>query len=148
LPLVIVSQPVAELKTDAKPKEPAKPARRILVADDNRDAADSLALMLEMLGHEVSQANDGLEAIEAAKRVQPELIFLDLGMPRMNGYDAARLIRTAPECNSAILVALTGWGQEEDRRRSLEAGFNHHIVKPIDFTVVENLLNNLNGSAK
>jgi CheY-like chemotaxis protein len=73
---------------------------------------------------------------------------MDLGMPRMNGYDAARMMRKAAECDGAILVALTGWGQEEDRRRSYEAGFNHHIVKPIDFTVVENLLKDLNGSNK
>jgi two-component system CheB/CheR fusion protein len=119
---------------------------RILVADDNLDSADSLSMMLEMLGHEVSSAHDGLEALETAKRSKPELIFMDLGMPRMSGYDAARLIRSAPECNGVVLVALTGWGQEEDRRRSLEAGFDHHIVKPIDFAIVEKLLEDLNGS--
>jgi CheY-like chemotaxis protein len=75
-------------------------------------------------------------------------VFLDLGMPRMNGYDAARMIRNDPECNCAVLVALTGWGQEEDRRRSYEAGFDYHIVKPIDFSAVENLLKDLNGSKK
>src|SRR5262249_34362518 len=118
---------------------------RILVADDNRDSADSLALMLEMLGHEVSCAHDGLEALETAKRVKPELVFLDLGMPRMNGYDAARMIRKQPASEGGILGALTGGGQKEDRRRSYEAGFDHHIVNPIDFAAVENLLKNLNG---
>jgi two-component system CheB/CheR fusion protein len=93
-------------------------------------------------------AHDGLEALETAKGSKPELIFMDLGMPRMSGYDAARLIRNAPECNGVVLVALTGWGQEEDRRRSYEAGFDHHIVKPIDFAVVEKLLTDLNGSKK
>jgi signal transduction histidine kinase/DNA-binding response OmpR family regulator len=144
LPLVLVSKP-AETNTDVKPKEQAVVARRILVADDNRDSADSLAMMLEMLGHEVSCAHDGVEALETAKRSKPELVFLDLGMPRMNGYDAARMIRNQPECDGVVLVALTGWGQEEDRRRSYEAGFDHHIVKPIDFAVVETLLKDLNG---
>ena len=146
LPVVIVSKPSGEAKLDHKTSEPPTTARRILVADDNLDSADSLSMMLEMLGHDVSSAHDGLEALETAKRSKPELIFMDLGMPRMNGYDAARLIRSDPECNGVVLVALTGWGQEEDRRRSYEAGFDHHIVKPIDFAIVENLLNDLNGS--
>jgi two-component system CheB/CheR fusion protein len=145
LPVVIVSKPSGQVKLDHKTSEPPATAR-ILVADDNLDSADSLSMMLEMLGHEVSSAHDGLEALETAKRSKPELIFMDLGMPRMSGYDAARLIRSAPECNGVVLVALTGWGQEEDRRRSLEAGFDHHIVKPIDFAIVEKLLEDLNGS--
>lgn len=145
LPVVIVANPFDELQSDSKPNEQTT-ARRILVADDNRDSADSLSMMLEMLGHEVSSAHDGLEALETAKRSKPELIFMDLGMPRMNGYDAARQIRNAPECNGVVLVALTGWGQEEDRRRSYEAGFDYHIVKPIDFAIVEKLLKDLNGS--
>ena len=146
LPLVIVAKPDGESRSENKTNEPAIKARRILVADDNRDSADSLAMLLEMLGHEVCLAHDGLEALETAKSSKPELIFMDLGMPRMNGYDAARLIRNAPECNGVVLVALTGWGQEEDRRRSYEAGFDHHIVKPIDFSIVEELLTDLNGS--
>jgi CheY-like chemotaxis protein/two-component sensor histidine kinase len=145
LPVVIVSKPSGQVKLDHKTSE-APATARILVADDNLDSADSLSMMLEMLGHEVSSAHDGLEALETAKRSKPELIFMDLGMPRMSGYDAARLIRSAPECNGVVLVALTGWGQEEDRRRSLEAGFDHHIVKPIDFAIVEKLLEDLNGS--
>jgi signal transduction histidine kinase/DNA-binding response OmpR family regulator len=145
LPVVIVLKPSRQTKSVVQPAD-ATTARRILVADDNLDSADSLAMMLEMLGHKVSSAHDGLEALETAKRSKPELIFMDLGMPRMNGYDAARLIRNSPECNGIVLVALTGWGQEEDRRRSLEAGFDHHIVKPIDFAVVEKLIEDLNGS--
>jgi PAS domain S-box-containing protein len=117
--------------------------RRILVVDDNQDSADSLAMMLKLLGHDVSSAHDGLEAVAAARRFMPQLAFLDLGMPRMNGYDAARLIRQQPECNGMILVALTGWGQEEDKRRSYEAGFDFHMVKPIDFTAVESLIADL-----
>ena len=146
LPVVIVAKPDDQSKSENKINEPATEACRILVADDNQDSADSLAMMLEMLGHEVSLAHDGLEALETAKSSKPELVFMDLGMPRMNGYDAARLIRNAPECKGVVLVALTGWGQEEDRRRSYEAGFDYHIVKPIDFAIVENLLKDLNGS--
>jgi len=148
LPVVIVAKPSGQAELDHKTSEPPTTARRILVADDNLDSADSLSMMLEMLGHEVSSAHDGLEALETAKRSKPELIFMDLGMPRMSGYDAARLIRSAPECDGVVLVALTGWGQEEDRRRSFEAGFDHHIVKPIDFAVVEKLLEDLNSSGK
>ena len=148
MPVVIVAKPSGEVKSDNKPNGLTTAARRILVADDNRDSADSLSMMLEMLGHQVSSAHDGLEAFETAKRSKPELVFMDLGMPRMNGYDAARLIRNEPDCNGVVLVALTGWGQEEDRRRSYEAGFDYHIVKPIDFSVVENLLKDLNGSGK
>src|SRR6185369_11065509 len=146
LPSVVVAKPDGPAKSDNKKNEKAEVARRILVADDNLDSADSLAMMLEMLGHEVSSAHDGVEALEQAKASKPELVFMDLGMPRMNGYDAARLIRNQPECKGAVLVALTGWGQEEDRRRSYEAGFDYHIVKPIDFTAVEKLLEDLNGS--
>jgi len=148
LPSVVVAKPDGPAKSDNKKNEKAEVARRILVADDNLDSADSLAMMLEMLGHEVSSAHDGVEALEQAKASKPELVFMDLGMPRMNGYDAARLIRNQPECKGAVLVALTGWGQEEDRRRSYEAGFDYHIVKPIDFTAVEKLLKDLNGSAE
>lgn len=146
LPVVIVAKPDGQSTSVNDTNERATEARRILVADDNRDSADSLAMLLEMLGHEVSLAHDGVEALETAKSSKPELVFMDLGMPRMNGYDAARLIRNAPECNGVVLVALTGWGQEEDRRRSYEAGFDYHIVKPIDFAVVEKLLTDLNGS--
>jgi CheY-like chemotaxis protein/anti-sigma regulatory factor (Ser/Thr protein kinase) len=146
LPVVIVAKPDGQSSLETQTNEHATEARRILVADDNEDSADSLSMMLEMLGHEVSLAHDGIEALEAAKRSKPELIFMDLGMPRMNGYDAAREIRNASECNGVVLVALTGWGQEEDRRRSYEAGFDHHIVKPIDFAIVEKLLIDLNGS--
>jgi CheY-like chemotaxis protein len=93
-----------------------------------------------LLGHEVSSAHDGQEAVEAAKRFRPDVAFLDLGMPRMNGYDAAPLIRQQPECADVMLVALTGWGQEEDKRRSQEAGFDVHMVKPIDFDELQKLL--------
>ena len=100
--------------------------------DDNQDSAESLAIMLKLLGHEVAMAHDGLAALELIRTFMPELALLDIGMPILNGYDAARRIRQQPEYRDMVLVALTGWGQEEDRRQSREAGFDVHMVKPID----------------
>ena len=114
---------------EAQPPAPA--ARRILVADDNADAAMVLAESLRLHGHEVHTAHDGPTAIEAAKKIRPDVVILDIGMPRVNGYDVARHLRTdlGPD---AVLIAVTGWGQEDDRRRALEVGFNHHLTKPVD----------------
>lgn len=114
--------------------------QRLLVADDNKDAAVSLATLLRLQGHEVSVAYDGASALELAKLHQPSLVFLDLGMPGMDGYEVARQLRGIPELQKTVLAALTGWGQPEDRRRSAEAGFDHHLVKPPDALVVEGLL--------
>ncbi|HVR97578.1 MAG TPA: response regulator, partial [Thermoanaerobaculia bacterium] len=114
--------------------------RRILVVDDNRDSADSLTMMLKLLGHEVATAYNGLQAVEMAESFQPDVALLDLGMPGLNGYDAARRIRQQTERHDVVLVALTGWGQEEDKRRSQEAGFDAHIVKPVDLAALEKLL--------
>lgn len=105
---------------------------RILVVDDNRDAALSLAMLLQALGNETRIAHDGLTAIELAAQFRPRVVLLDIGMPELNGYDAARRIRAEPWGRDAVLVALTGWGQAEDRRRSREAGFDHHLVKPLE----------------
>jgi two-component system CheB/CheR fusion protein len=109
--------------------EPAAP-RRILVVDDNRDAADSLALLLQVSGHEVRTAHDGPTALEAARAWRPEVVVLDLGLPRLDGYEVARRLRREQLGEGLVLVALTGYGQDEDRRRSEEAGFDHHLVKP------------------
>lgn len=105
---------------------------RILVADDNRDAAQSLAFMLEIEGHDVRTAHDGLEAVEIAENFRPQIVLLDIGMPRLDGYGAARELRGRAWGGSVCLVALTGWGQEQDRRRAQEAGFDRHLVKPVD----------------
>jgi signal transduction histidine kinase len=115
-------------------------AQRILVADDNRDAADSLASMLRLLGHEVRVAYDGAEAVALAESFKPQLALLDIGMPRLNGYEAAQAIRAQPSLHDVLLVALTGWGQPEDRRRSRLAGFHHHFVKPVDPAMLTRLL--------
>ena len=112
---------------------------RILVADDNPDALEMLHLMLTLHGHEVAVASDGVVAVSIASSLKPQIAFLDIGMPRMDGYDAARRIREALGPR-VILVALTGWGQDEDKRRSREAGFDHHLTKPPDPEVLERLI--------
>jgi PAS domain S-box-containing protein len=113
---------------------------RILVVDDNQDSADSIAILLRTMGHEVHTAHDGLEAVDATAEFQPDMVLLDLGLPKLNGFDAARRIREQPGGRERVVIALTGWGQEEDRRRSKEAGFDHHLTKPIDFGVLRDLL--------
>jgi PAS domain S-box-containing protein len=120
--------------------------RRVLVVDDNVDVADSLAKMLDLMGNEVRTARDGLEAVAAAAAYRPDLILMDLGMPRMNGYDACRRIREQPWGKGILIVAVTGWGQDEDRRRSREAGFNHHLVKPVRHAELEKLLGELKAT--
>ena len=107
-------------------------AQRILVADDNRDSLESLALLLELQGNEVRTAPDGARAVAEAEAFRPDVVLLDVGMPNMNGYDACRLIRAQEWGRNMLLVALTGWGQEADRARSQEAGFDQHFVKPVD----------------
>jgi PAS domain S-box-containing protein len=114
--------------------------RRLLVVDDNRDAAMSLAVMLQMSGNETKTAHDGLEALEVAAEFRPDLVLLDIGMPRLNGYETARRMREQPWGKQIVLVALTGWGQDEDRRKSHEAGFDIHMVKPIEYKAIEELL--------
>jgi two-component system CheB/CheR fusion protein len=113
---------------------------RILVVDDNRDAADSLAMMLRLLGHEVQTAYDGEEGLTAAELFRPAVALLDIGLPKRNGYELARSIRALTWSKESVLIALTGWGQEEDQRRSHEAGFNHHLVKPANLTAIQALL--------
>jgi PAS domain S-box-containing protein len=114
--------------------------RRILVVDDNRDAALSLAMMLELMGNEVTLAHDGLEGVDAADRVRPHMIIMDVGMPKLNGYDATRRIRELPWGRDVKILALTGWGQEVDRQRSKEAGCDGHLVKPVSVVDLERAL--------
>jgi CheY-like chemotaxis protein len=124
----------------AKPTPPAAPttvaargpARRILVADDNVDSASSLALLLRLQGHQVDVVHDGIEALQRLEALRPEFALVDIGMPNINGYEVARRIRAAAWGASIRLIALTGWGQEQDRREALDCGFDHHLVKPVD----------------
>jgi CheY-like chemotaxis protein len=134
------------------PKPPPEPtvsepttttARRILVVDDNRLSADSLARLLQLTGNETHTAYDGLEAVQAATTLKPDVVLLDIGLPKLNGYEAARKIREEPWGKKMVLVALTGWGQDEDRQKSREAGFNGHMVKPIDHAELMKLLASL-----
>jgi PAS domain S-box-containing protein len=117
--------------------------RRILVVDDNLDAADSLAMLLKFLGADVYTVNGGPAAIEALTTYRPSVVLLDIGMPGMDGYEVARRARQHPEGRDVTLIALTGWGQEEDRRRSAEAGIDHHLVKPVELGALEALLDSL-----
>jgi CheY-like chemotaxis protein len=116
-----------------------QPRRRVLVVDDNLAAAEMLGIILERLGNEVRTAGDGEEALRVAEAFLPEIVLMDLGMPKMDGYTAARHIRSRPWGRSMVLVALTGWGQEEDKRRSEENGFNRHLVKPTGREELERL---------
>jgi PAS domain S-box-containing protein len=125
-------------------KRPAAPMvarrQRILVVDDNRDAADSLAELLRLTGHEVSLAHDGEQALQVAEGLRPDAILLDLGLPGMDGYEVARRMRASPALARTRLIALTGYGQASDRRATADAGFEAHLVKPVDFAALEQLL--------
>jgi PAS domain S-box-containing protein len=114
--------------------------RRVLVVDDNSDAAMSLATLLRIQGHDVEVAHDGASALALAKTFQPHVVFLDIGMPGMDGYEVARRLRGQPGMETTVLAALTGWGQKEDRRRTSEAGFDHHLVKPLEVAALERVL--------
>jgi len=127
------------LKTEG-PKPAALSGSRILIVDDNKDAADTLAMLMRLKGNEIRTAYDGLEAVEVAETYRPELVLLDIGLPKMNGYDVAQRIRRQAWGRDVILVALTGWGQAEDRQRSKEAGFDFHFVKPVDLAALEKML--------
>ncbi len=131
LPLSAGRHPYAE-EAATDPPSPHPRRLRVVVADDNEDAAAALEVLLGLMGHEVHVAHDGVEAIELADRVKPDAIVLDIGMPRLSGLDACREIRSHAWSDHAVIVALTGWGQAEDLRRSFDAGFDHHMVKPCD----------------
>ena len=114
--------------------------QKVLVVDDNRDSAESLAMMLRLSGYDVHKAYDGLDAVETAGALRPEVILLDIGLPRLNGYDACRQIRQQGLAGDPFIVALTGWGQEEDKRRAAEAGFDSHMVKPVNLATLLTLI--------
>jgi CheY-like chemotaxis protein len=135
-------------RADAPVADAPRRGHRILLADDNRDALDSLATLLQCDGHEVYTAADGAEALEVAASCHPDVVLLDIGMPKLDGYEVARRIRAEPWGKTAVLIALTGWGQEEDRRRSREVGFDSHLVKPLDPEALSTLLARLPGGAK
>jgi CheY-like chemotaxis protein len=138
LPAASRSAGTAE-KSDSAPRIEKRGAR-ILVVDDNADMASSLMTLLQLIGNEVEAALDGPSAIEAARRLEPEFVLLDIGLPGMDGYEVARKLRQEPCCKATVIIAVSGYGQEEDRRRSREAGFDHHLVKPVDFDKLISLM--------
>ena len=143
LPVVVgASEPQAPAERDEPPAP--KSSLRILIVDDNRDGADSLAMLLQIMGNDTRTAHDGQEAVDVAEEFRPDVMLLDIGLPKLNGYEACRRIREQPWGRSVVLIALTGWGQEDDRRRSQEAGFDHHMVKPVDPQDLMKLLAELN----
>jgi len=138
LPVLKLTQPTAT--PEGVESAVATVKRRILVVDDNHDSALSLGMILKLMGNEIQTAHDGLAAVDTAEKFRPEIILLDIGLPKLNGYDACRQVRQQPWSKGMVIVALTGWGQAEDRRRSQEAGFDHHLVKPVEITALQHLL--------
>jgi CheY-like chemotaxis protein/anti-sigma regulatory factor (Ser/Thr protein kinase) len=126
---------------DSSPKYDTK--RRVLIVDDNRDSADSLAMLMEITGNETYLAHDGVEAVDAVEKYRPQVVLLDIGLPRLDGHEVCRQIREQPWGKDIVIIALTGWGQEDDRRKSQEAGFNGHLVKPVDYDKLLALLSEL-----
>jgi signal transduction histidine kinase/ActR/RegA family two-component response regulator len=136
LPIASTGAKAQDEHTDSGADRPAA-LHRILLADDNVDFATSMATLMRALGHEVCVTHDGAQALAAAERFRPDFAFLDIGLPKLNGYDLARSLRALPATRHSTLVAVTGWGQEKDRQQAREAGFDHHMVKPVD---LENIL--------
>lgn len=115
-------------------------SQRVLIVEDNEDSALSLKMLLEAMGYAVTVVHDGEGAVSAASAQRPDVILMDIGLPRMNGYDAARRIRQDCKDTAIMIIALTGWGQEHDRKRSVEAGIDHHLVKPLKLSELTQLL--------
>jgi len=137
LPIV---QKRAEFSAPATDTPAEFPQRRILIVDDNKDSADSLALLLEITGNQTYMAHDGIEAVEAIEKHRPEVVLLDIGLPKLDGHEVCRRVRAQPWGKDILVIALTGWGQEDDRRKSEEAGFDGHLVKPVDYERLLKLL--------
>jgi len=141
---MLANNQMADVNIDIAPSVKTTPQRfRILVVDDNHDSALSLAMMLSIMGHETRTAHDGESAVATAESFLPEVILLDIGLPKLNGYEVAQRIRENAWGQSMFLIAVTGWGQEEDRQRSSEVGLNVHMVKPVEPAALERLLSDL-----
>ena len=146
--LPIQTKPTAEGETGADASAAAQMHRRILIVDDNRDSADSLAMLLELTGNKTYIAHDGVEAFEAIDTHRPEIVLLDIGLPRLDGHEVCRRVRAHDWGKNMVIIALTGWGHADDRRKSREAGFNGHLVKPVDYDKLLELLNKLTSASK
>jgi PAS domain S-box-containing protein len=148
LPLMQEEPPAVALTESADPVRPARPSgRRVLVVDDNRDSAESLALLLRLFGNDVRTAHDGRQGLVVAETYRPDVVLLDIGLPGLNGYEVARQLRERPKLAGVVLVALTGFGTEEDRRQARAAGFDHHMVKPVDLDALQELLVSLGAAS-
>jgi PAS domain S-box-containing protein len=140
------SRPSVPAAVDGVPESSAGgPPLRIVVVDDNKDAADSLAMLLEFNGHDVRTANDGRAGLELTLEVLPDVVMLDIGLPQLNGYEIARCIRTDARCGDVLLIAVSGWGQEKDKAEAMSAGFDYHFTKPVDFDRLQDVLGKINS---
>jgi len=144
--LPVITKPSGAAQTG--PAAEPSPERRILIVDDNRDAADSLAMLMEITGNTTYVAHDGIEAIEEIEKHRPEVVLLDIGLPGLTGHEVCRRVRQQPWGKNIVMIALTGWGQEDDRRKSEEAGFNGHLVKPVDYDKLLELLSSLTNGER
>jgi CheY-like chemotaxis protein len=143
-----VRLPLASSHETSPESEPARAGstsarrerHRILVVDDNRDSANSMCKLLTQMGHTTFTAYDGLDAVEKVGTLQPDVVLLDIGLPKLNGYEVARRLRERENGRGIVLIAVTGWGQEEDRRRSKDAGFDEHLTKPVEYDALAKIL--------
>lgn len=148
----IVQLPVDQQAASVGPESADEPQQnsieplRILIVDDNRDSADSLSMVLRIMGNETRTAYDGEEAVAVAEAFRPRVILLDIGLPRLNGYETCRRIREQKDGRSMVIIAQTGWGQSEDRERTRDAEFDHHMVKPVDLNALTKLLADLQAA--
>ena len=129
--------------SDSPPPQEQQKRLRLMVIDDNKDAAESMSMLFELWGHEVVCVYDGRAALDTAAKFRPDAVFLDIGLPGMDGYEIAEHLREIPRTGKVVLVAITGYGQDEDRRRSREAGIDHHLVKPVAPDTLLKLLESL-----
>jgi CheY-like chemotaxis protein len=145
---VVETAPRPDVSAEMEESPTPKSALRILIVDDNRDSADSLGMLLSLMGNDIRAAYDGQQGVEAAEEFRPQVVLLDIGLPKLNGYEAGGRIREQPWGEGMVLIAVTGWGQEENRQRSREAGFDHHLVKPVDPEALMELLAGLPTAAQ
>src|SRR4051812_8801179 len=138
--LPLSGQPAAAARPVKEEPKIGPGVLRILVVDDSIDSAESMSLVLGIGGHEVRVEHNGPDALRTAAEYRPDVVLMDIGMPGMNGYEVARKMREAPQTREAALIAMTGYGRQADRDQSKAAGFNHHLVKPVDFETLHNLL--------
>jgi CheY-like chemotaxis protein len=144
--LPVLNRPAVQGKRGPEMESDLQPQRRILIVDDNHDSADSLAMLMEITGNKTYLAHDGVEAVKAAEKYRPEVVLLDIGLPQLDGYEVCRRVREQAWGKDIVVIALTGWGQDDDRRKSEEAGFNGHLVKPVDYDKLLDLLGSLGES--